>query len=207
MVTRSRGLWFQIDSLVGMGELSRRTRERMVRQDESDIDMRVEGQVTQAVKPALPLLTSMSAGDALIDMTHITPAIPVENILAVSETPTPAKSTPARKGILHLTVDVPAGSPGKDTHVSLPRWFTPEFYLYYVMAVVIIPLMVWVPWKFSSCTSAPLYLACGVEAYPVRSQQPRLPYIPVETLPRLAVWTSGGTFASPFVFRISSYVG
>jgi hypothetical protein len=55
MVTRSRGLWFQIDSLVGMGELSRRTRERMARQDESDIDMRVEGQVTQAVKPALPL--------------------------------------------------------------------------------------------------------------------------------------------------------
>jgi hypothetical protein len=90
----------------------------------------------------------MSARDAFIDMPPIAPPVSAQDVLAVTEPS--SRPTPTRDGILHATVDVPAGSPPKDARPSPPRWATPEFYVYYVTAAVIIPLMVWVPRNLSS---------------------------------------------------------
>ncbi|EIN03983.1 MBOAT-domain-containing protein [Punctularia strigosozonata HHB-11173 SS5] len=57
-----------------------------------------------------------------------------------------------RRGILHLTVGIPSSYrkvPAEDTRPP-SRWTTPEFVLYYVMAAVVIPVMVWIPTTLSS---------------------------------------------------------
>jgi protein-cysteine N-palmitoyltransferase HHAT len=55
---------------------------------------------------------------------------------------------PTRKGITRLTVDVPA--PRNRSSESKPaRWNTAEFYLYYVLFIVTVPWMIWVPISLS----------------------------------------------------------
>jgi protein-cysteine N-palmitoyltransferase HHAT len=57
-----------------------------------------------------------------------------------------------RKGILKATVHIPSSTrrPGPEQAVSAPRWFTLEFYSYYVAALIVIPIMVWIPVRLSS---------------------------------------------------------
>jgi protein-cysteine N-palmitoyltransferase HHAT len=55
-----------------------------------------------------------------------------------------------RTGILKLTVDVPTSSQPLGESRSLPRWSTPEFIFYFITAVVVIPIMVWIPISLSS---------------------------------------------------------
>lgn len=57
---------------------------------------------------------------------------------------------PKPGGIISLTVDIPASSRILDESHPLPRWKTPEFIFYYVVALFAIPLMAWVPIYLSS---------------------------------------------------------
>ncbi|KAH7884850.1 MBOAT, membrane-bound O-acyltransferase family-domain-containing protein [Phlebopus sp. FC_14] len=56
------------------------------------------------------------------------------------------------KGITSLTVDIPDSNKYQqlDGVRPLPRWRTPEFLFYYVVAAVVIPYMAWVPISLSS---------------------------------------------------------
>jgi hypothetical protein len=58
--------------------------------------------------------------------------------------------TPMPRGITALTIDIPAS--GRITNESRPppRWKTPEFIFYYVVALFVLPLMAWVPIRLSS---------------------------------------------------------
>lgn len=51
--------------------------------------------------------------------------------------------------IVKLTVDVPSSHQAQ-TAGTAPRWKTPEFFFYYVVFVVVIPIMVWIPVTLSS---------------------------------------------------------
>lgn len=59
------------------------------------------------------------------------------------------------RGLTALTVDIPGANKAQrnDTPRPLPLWRTPEFLFYYLVAVVVIPLMVWVPVSLSSRAS------------------------------------------------------
>lgn len=54
-------------------------------------------------------------------------------------------------GITRLTVDIPSSrrNPRPEERRSSPRWKTPEFAFYYVIFVLVVPLMVWVPVQLS----------------------------------------------------------
>jgi hypothetical protein len=58
---------------------------------------------------------------------------------------------PKAKGLVRLTVNIPATTQ-PETSLTRPRWKTPEFILYYVMALIVIPIMIWVPISLSSST-------------------------------------------------------
>ncbi|KZT27214.1 MBOAT-domain-containing protein [Neolentinus lepideus HHB14362 ss-1] len=63
-----------------------------------------------------------------------------------------AESPRKPKGVIRLTVDTPTSS-SKDisnTRRSPPRWKTPEFILYQVVFVVVVPILIWVPIQLSS---------------------------------------------------------
>ena len=51
--------------------------------------------------------------------------------------------------IVKLTVDIPSSHQPR-TADTTPRWKTPEFFFYYVVFAVVIPVMVWIPVKLSS---------------------------------------------------------
>ena len=51
--------------------------------------------------------------------------------------------------IVKLTVDIPS-SHQPQTAGTTPRWKTPEFFFYYVVFAVVIPIMVWMPVSLSS---------------------------------------------------------
>lgn len=53
-------------------------------------------------------------------------------------------------GITSLTIDIPTSSRIPNEPRPPPRWKTPEFIFYYVVALFAIPLMVWVPIHLSS---------------------------------------------------------
>ncbi|KAG2073070.1 MBOAT-domain-containing protein [Suillus decipiens] len=57
---------------------------------------------------------------------------------------------PKPGGITSLTVDTPASSRVPNESYPPPRWKTPEFIFYYVVALFAIPFMVWVPIYLSS---------------------------------------------------------
>ncbi|KAI6099795.1 MBOAT, membrane-bound O-acyltransferase family-domain-containing protein [Pisolithus sp. B1] len=62
----------------------------------------------------------------------------------------------AARGIASLTVSIPSSKKYKqpDGPSPPPRWKTPEFIFYYIVFVVVVPLMVWVPIRLSSPTNA-----------------------------------------------------
>ena len=51
--------------------------------------------------------------------------------------------------IVKLTVDIPSSHQPRTTDTT-PRWKTPEFFFYYVVFIVVIPVMVWIPVTLSS---------------------------------------------------------
>ncbi|KAH7906814.1 MBOAT, membrane-bound O-acyltransferase family-domain-containing protein [Hygrophoropsis aurantiaca] len=58
---------------------------------------------------------------------------------------------PQAKGLAALTIDIPSSNKfPRPERCSPPRWKTPEFIFYYVVAAVILPIMVWVPIRLSS---------------------------------------------------------
>ena len=60
-----------------------------------------------------------------------------------------AGATGKGRGILTLTVDVPASAPrSSETHPPA-RWKTPEFLFYGVCFLIVVPLMVWKPVQLS----------------------------------------------------------
>jgi hypothetical protein len=66
--------------------------------------------------------------------------------------------SPRLWGITRLTVDVPSANvPSSIQAAKRPpaRWWTAEFILYYLVACVVIPWMVWVPVSLSSCSCSP----------------------------------------------------
>ncbi|EIW83800.1 MBOAT-domain-containing protein [Coniophora puteana RWD-64-598 SS2] len=70
--------------------------------------------------------------------------------LSLEEDPTPARR---HRGITALTVDLPdSGSKNVKLETNPSRWATPEFLFYYLAAVIVIPIMVWVPVSISSPT-------------------------------------------------------
>jgi hypothetical protein len=79
------------------------------------------------------------------------PGPPLEQLSITESAPTTSRAAPReRRGIARLTVEVPASAPPAGARAMPARWRTPEFLFYYVCAVVVIPLMVWVPWRLSS---------------------------------------------------------
>jgi hypothetical protein len=57
---------------------------------------------------------------------------------------------PIPRGITSLTVNIPASNRISNEPRPPPRWRTPEFIFYYVVALFAIPLMAWVPIHLSS---------------------------------------------------------
>lgn len=56
------------------------------------------------------------------------------------------------RGLTAVTVEIPDASKIQriDTPRPPPLWRTPEFFFYYLVAAVVIPVMVWVPINLSS---------------------------------------------------------
>jgi hypothetical protein len=52
--------------------------------------------------------------------------------------------------IVKLTVDIPS-SHRPQTADTTPRWKTPEFFFYYVVFLLVVPMMVRIPVALSSC--------------------------------------------------------
>ncbi|EJD06915.1 MBOAT-domain-containing protein [Fomitiporia mediterranea MF3/22] len=57
--------------------------------------------------------------------------------------------TPKRRGVLRFTVDAPVAVQKTAQIHSPPRWRTTEFYFYYVVFIVVVPMMVWKPISLS----------------------------------------------------------
>jgi hypothetical protein len=53
-----------------------------------------------------------------------------------------------RHGVTRLTVDVPAQHRGSE-EPKASRWKTPEFLFYYIVFVLVLPWMIWVPISLS----------------------------------------------------------
>lgn len=51
--------------------------------------------------------------------------------------------------IVKFTVDIPSSHQPQAASTT-PRWKTPEFLFYYVVFVVVVPVMVWIPVALSS---------------------------------------------------------
>ncbi|TBU27794.1 MBOAT-domain-containing protein [Dichomitus squalens] len=85
-------------------------------------------------------------GDAVVQMpTDLRPT-------STFELDSPLEPSHRPKGITRLTVDVPSSYSSQvkaQTHPA-PRWRTPEFMVYYVTFLCVVPLMVWIPYTLSS---------------------------------------------------------
>ena len=85
-------------------------------------------------------------GDAVVQMpSDLRPTV-------AFELDSPMQPTSRPKGITRLTVDISSSySPERrrEKHPE-PRWRTPEFIAYYVVFVLVIPLMVWIPYRLST---------------------------------------------------------
>ena len=83
------------------------------------------------------------------------PTYPPENTSVTSSMPPsqPQKPSeaPSAKGIARLTVHIPSTFRQKMPYnvVSPSRWSTAEFKFYYMVALFVIPLMVWIPMSLS----------------------------------------------------------
>ncbi|KAI6108908.1 MBOAT, membrane-bound O-acyltransferase family-domain-containing protein [Pisolithus croceorrhizus] len=92
--------------------------------------------------------------DVVIDMSTDSPSSKV----AVHRSIEPVEMGPldAARGIASLTVGIPSSKKYRQPDGSSPppRWKTPEFIFYYIVFVVVVPFMAWVPIRLSSPTNA-----------------------------------------------------
>lgn len=51
--------------------------------------------------------------------------------------------------LVKLTVDIPSSHHAQTTDTA-PRWKTLEFFFYYVVFIMVVPIMVWIPITLSS---------------------------------------------------------
>jgi hypothetical protein len=83
------------------------------------------------------------------------PTYPPENTSVTTSMPPnqPQKPSegPSAKGIAHITVHIPSTFRQKMPYnvVSPSRWTTAEFKFYYVVALFVIPMMIWIPVSLS----------------------------------------------------------
>ena len=85
-------------------------------------------------------------GDAIIKMpSDLHPA-------TTFEVDSPLESSHRPKGITRLTVHIPTAysEQVKAQHHPASRWRTPEFIVYYVVFVCVLPVMIWIPYRLSS---------------------------------------------------------
>jgi hypothetical protein len=85
----------------------------------------------------------MSQGDFILQM-QPSPRSQLEVITGESD----LDKSQRRGGITRLTVDVPSSRASGDTHP--PRWRTPEFLIYYVVFLAVVPWMVYSPVQLSA---------------------------------------------------------
>ena len=91
--------------------------------------------------------------------------LPIHSPVTVSqfETVTPATTRPAM-GLTGLTVDIPSSKrplTSSDEKRPAARWSSLEFKVYYAIACIVIPIMVWIPVSLSSRESLPPLLSAG----------------------------------------------
>jgi hypothetical protein len=57
-----------------------------------------------------------------------------------------------RSRIINLTVDIPSSHHPQhpESHIPKPRWWTLEFMVYYVVFLIAVPVMIWIPVRLSS---------------------------------------------------------
>lgn len=98
----------------------------------------------------------MNDGDSVALLPVHSPTYPPENA-SVTTSMSPNKpqkpsEAPSAKGIARLTVDIPSSFRQKMPYgvgISTSRWSTVEFKFYYVVALFVIPTMIWIPMSLS----------------------------------------------------------
>lgn len=100
-------------------------------------------------------------------------------------------------GITCLTVRIPLTS-RTGPRSTQSRWRTPEFMLYYLTAIVCVPLMIWIPITLGSST---LVSSCHKQTLTVsHSFSPQLPQIFVQTFSWMAIRSSDRQLRQPVPF-------
>lgn len=95
--------------------------------------------------------------------------------------------SPMPRGITSLTIDIPASGHITTQPRPPPRWKTLEFIVYYVVALFVIPLMVWVPVRLSSRVYG--FIAQGVINKNIHSFTSELPLLSPQIVSWLDIWT------------------
>ena len=100
----------------------------------------------------------MNDDDSISLLPVYSPTYQPENTSATTSMPpnqrqkSSESDAPSAKGIARLTVHIPSAFRQKmpyNVGVSPSRWSTAEFKFYYVVALFVIPLMVWIPMSLS----------------------------------------------------------
>ena len=61
--------------------------------------------------------------------------------------------------VTDLTIRIPnSGRSASVSEPGPPRWRSREFMVYYVAFAIVVPMMIWIPIRLSSGTSAPMML-------------------------------------------------
>jgi len=104
----------------------------------------------------------MSAGDFVLQMPPQSPRSQLEVITGESD----PQTSPRRGGVIRLTVDIPSArhTPGEPRP---SRWRTPEFFLYYVIFVIAVPWMIYVPVQLSSSAYYFVVFPRACRPYPI----------------------------------------
>lgn len=60
-------------------------------------------------------------------------------------------SQPHKASITDFTITVPGSERKSTDEPPKPRWSTPEFYFYYLLFAIVVPIMIYIPIRLSSC--------------------------------------------------------
>lgn len=70
----------------------------------------------------------------------------------IVDRPSAQDGTQTKKfNITDLTVDIPSAYKPNLQHHAPPLWRTPEFFVYYCVFLIAVPVMIWIPISLSSC--------------------------------------------------------
>lgn len=101
------------------------------------------------------------------------PLLPVHNSSETRvDTPIVMQYRPKTFKLTDLTVNIPSSNRqslnrSSGDQQSLSRWWTVEFKIYYAIALVVIPIMIWIPISLSSRMFQRTFLQCliGINKY------------------------------------------